>query len=107
MPNEHSETGDKYVSRSLHELGPLFLLQGAADPEHPIKQPGTPHPTQVDLHKFEETRWIKTGRAATCRGQSVTKLKGNSFIYEICRPFSECRRRKYENGQSKWLSAPK
>ena len=27
-----------------NDLRPLFLLQGAADPEHPNKHPGTPHP---------------------------------------------------------------
>ena len=27
-----------------NDLRPLFLLQGAADPEHPNKHPGTPPP---------------------------------------------------------------
>ena len=58
-----------------NDLPPLFLLQGAADPEHPNKHPGTPHPTRVDLHSFEETRWEKNGRAAACRGQTVMNLK--------------------------------
>jgi hypothetical protein len=33
---------DKYVSRSLNNLGPLFLKQGAAEPEHANKHPANP-----------------------------------------------------------------
>jgi len=51
-----------------------FPLQGAADPEHPNKHPGTPHPVRLDLHNFEEAERRKIGRAAACPGQRVVKL---------------------------------
>jgi len=57
-----------------------FLLQGAADPEHPNKHPDTPHPVRVDLHNFEETEWTKTGRAAACRFQTAVKSKWHFYI---------------------------
>ena len=81
-----------------------FLLQGAADPEHPNKHPGTPHPTSVDLHNFEETGWRKIGRAAACRGQKNYEIKMTLFVHEIFHPFGESRRRKPENIQSKVLN---
>ena len=52
-----------------------FQLQGAADPEHPNKHPGTPHPVCLDLHNFEEAGKRKIGRAAACLGQRFMKLK--------------------------------
>jgi len=52
-----------------------FQLQGAADPEHPNKHPGTPHRDRLDLHNFEEAGRRKIGRAAACPGQRFMELK--------------------------------
>ena len=80
-----------------------FLLQGAADPEHPNKHPGTPHPVRVDLHNFEESEWTKNWKSWSLPEPNSFDIK-KTFVYEIRRPFGERRRRKCENIQQTILN---
>jgi hypothetical protein len=48
-----------------------FPLQGAADPEHPKKHPGTPHPVRVDLYNFEKLEGEKLEELQLVRAKEL------------------------------------
>jgi hypothetical protein len=50
-------------------------MQGAADPEHSNKHPGTYHPLSVYQQKFEQEKEKNSVSAAACRSQTFIKLK--------------------------------